>query len=182
MQKLGTGTEKDVSGAYPGLVFGDGAFWNDRYYVTGAGEPLKLYRLDPATARLTFEAAAPKPQTYGYPGAIPVVSAAGDTNGIVWVLDNRRYCTPGSQGCGPTVLRAYDALTLRELWHSPLSGPDPGGYAVKFTVPNVANGKVYVGTRGNNTGGVYGSTSISGELDVFGLKPGSYGLTPVKPP
>jgi hypothetical protein len=28
---------------------------------------------------------------------------------------------------------------------------------------------VYVGTRGNNTGGVYGSTSISGELDVYGL-------------
>jgi hypothetical protein len=30
---------------------------------------------------------------------------------------------------------------------------------------------VYVGTRGNNTGGVYGSTSVSGELDVYGLKP-----------
>jgi hypothetical protein len=28
-----------------------------------------------------------------------------------------------------------------------------------------------VGTRGNNTGGVYGSTSISGELDVYGMKP-----------
>jgi hypothetical protein len=28
-----------------------------------------------------------------------------------------------------------------------------------------------VGTRGNNTGGAYGSTSVSGELDVYGLKP-----------
>ena len=35
----------------------------------------------------------------------------------------------------------------------------------------VANGRVYVGTRGNNTGGVYGSTPISGELDVYGLEP-----------
>jgi hypothetical protein len=32
------------------------------------------------------------------------------------------------------------------------------------------NGKVYIGTRGNNTGGVYGSSTVSGELDVYGLK------------
>jgi hypothetical protein len=41
----------------------------------------------------------------------------------------------------------------------------------------VANGKVYVGTRGNNTGGVYGSSSVPGELDVYGLKP-ELGSTP----
>lgn len=171
LQKLGTGIEKDVSGAYPGLIFGEGALWDDRYYVTGAGEPLKVYRLDPSTARLSFEGAATEPVAYGYPGATPAISAMGDSNGIVWVLDNRRYCTPGSQGCGPTVLRAYDAATLRQLWSSPLSGPDAAGNAVKFTVPTIANGKVYVGTRGNNTGGVYGTTSVSGELDVYGLEP-----------
>ncbi len=170
-QELATGAEKNVSGSYPGLIFGEGAFWNDRYYVTGAGEPLKVYRLDPTTARLTYEAAASKPHAFGYPGATPAVSSMGDKNGIVWVLDNRRYCTPGAQGCGPTVLRAYDAMTLHELWRSPLSGSGAAGNAVKFTVPTVANGRVYVGTRGNNTGGVYGSTSISGELDVYGLEP-----------
>lgn len=78
---------------------------------------------------------------------------------------------PDRQGCGPTVLRAYDAVTLHEIWSSPLSGPDAAGNAVKFTVPTIANGRVYIGTRGNNTGGTYGSTGISGELDVYGLKP-----------
>jgi hypothetical protein len=171
VQMLGTGTESGLSGATPGLIFGEGAFWDGRYYVTGAGEPLKAYRLDPATAHLSFEVAASRPAAYGYPGATPAVSALGNRNGIVWVLDDRTYCTPASQGCGPAVLRAYNARSLRELWSSPRSGPDAPGNAVKFTVPTIANGRVYIGTRGNNTGGLHGSTSVSGELDVYGLKP-----------
>ena len=35
----------------------------------------------------------------------------------------------------------------------------------------IAGGSYHVGTRGNNTGGIYGSTSVSGELEVYGLKP-----------
>jgi outer membrane protein assembly factor BamB len=171
LQMLRTGTETGLSGATPGLIFGEGAWWDGRYYVTGAGEPLQTYRLDPASAHLRFLAAASRPTAFGYPGAIPAISSRADAHGIVWVLDDRSYCTPASQGCGPAVLRAYDANSLRELWSSPRSGPGAAGNAVKFTVPTIANGKVYVGTRGNNTGGRYGSTSISGELDVFGLEP-----------
>ncbi len=80
-------------------------------------------------------------------------------------MDNALYCTNQSPGCGPTVLHAYDATNLaNELWNSAASGTDNAGDAVKYTVPTIANGKVYVGTRGNN------GTS-PGELDIYALKP-----------
>ena len=40
---------------------------------------------------------------------------------------------------------------------------------MKFTVPTVANGKVYIGTRGNDD--TKGSGTVFGEIDVYGLEP-----------
>jgi len=40
---------------------------------------------------------------------------------------------------------------------------------VKFTVPTVANGKVYIGTRGNDD--TLGNGTTFGEVDVYGLLP-----------
>lgn len=172
-QEIKAGAETDLSGPNPGVIFAVGAFWKDEYFLAGAGGPLQAYRLDPATARLSLAATAARPAGgFGYPGGTPSVSARGDADGVVWVLDTRRYCTAASQGCGPAVLHAYDATDLHELWNSSLSRADAAGHAVKFAVPTIADGKVYVGTRGNNTGGRFGSSSVSGELDVYGLKPG----------
>jgi uncharacterized protein with LGFP repeats len=92
-------------------------------------------------------------------------------NGIVWTLDTSQYCTSIAPGCGPAVLIANDATNVAtQIWSSAGSASDAAGYAVKFAVPTVANGKVYVATRGNNIGGTLGSSSIAGELDVYGLK------------
>lgn len=174
-QQISLGTEGSYSGSGPppGVLWGVGALWNDYYYIAGAGEPLVAYRLDSSSAKLSLAATAASPgKGFGFPGSTPSISASGSTNGVVWALDNSPYCTNGSLGCGPAVLHAYDASNVaQELWNSSWSSADRAGYAVKFVVPTVANGKVYVATRGNNIGGPYGSTSASGELDVYGLKP-----------
>jgi hypothetical protein len=153
-------------------IFATGAFWNNNFYIAGSGGPLTSYSFNSSTNLFNTSIASQSSSSYGFPGSSPSVSATGTSNGIVWALDNANYCTNQSPGCGPAVLHAYDATTLTtDLWNSSMVAGDKAGNAVKFTVPTVANGKVYVGTRGNNTGGATGSTSVSGELDVYGLKP-----------
>lgn len=90
-------------------------------------------------------------------GTSPVVSSNRTANGIVWALEYLH--DPDHQpAMKPFVLHAFDANTLAELY-SPAQTPsrDTTGPAVKFQVPMVANGKVYVAT--------------STELDVYGLCP-----------
>jgi hypothetical protein len=155
------------------VIFSAGAFWNDYLYIAGARQPLAAYRLSTSTAQFRLVTSTKVPSGgFGFPGSTPSVSAMGTANGVVWILDNSQYCTFASPGCGPAVLHAYDATNVAtELWNSSMARADAAGNAVKFVVPTVANGKVYVATRGNNTGGVHGSTSVSGELDVYGLQP-----------
>lgn len=156
----------------PNPIFATGAFWNFNFYLATIGASLQAYSLSSSTAKLTLSPNATS-TTFGYPGATPSVSSMPDnTNGIVWALDNSQFCTPQSPGCGPAVLHAYDAGNLAtEFWNSTQGTGNSAGNAIKFTVPTVANGRVYIGTRGNNAGGADSSTSIPGELDVYGILP-----------
>jgi hypothetical protein len=161
-------------------IFSTGAFWNNTYYLAAAGSALLAFPFD--TTALTFSTTAitaaggttyKSVEPYGFPGSTPSISASGAaSNGLVWALSTSTYCTNESSGCGPAILRAYDAGNLgNEVWNSKLVTGDAAGNAVKFTVPTVANGKVYVGTRGNNSGGADGAPgAIDGQLDVYGLK------------
>jgi hypothetical protein len=150
-------------------IFATPAFWNNTLFIAPVSQALLAYAFDPSIDKLSpATPTSQSPTQYGFPGATPSVSASGSSsNGIVWAINSSRL----GAYAGPAVLHAYDATNLaHELWNSSTNPADAAGYAVRFTVPTVANGKVYVGTRGNNTGGVYGSTTISGELDVYGLK------------
>ena len=153
--------------AIGGGIFATPAFWQNTLYIAGTGTKLQAYSLNPATGVFTTTPASQSASTYGFPGATPSVSSSGATNGIIWVIDSHSYCTAQSNSCGPAILHAYDATNLAsELWNSSQVAADKAGNAVKFVVPTVANGKVYIGTRGSDTtnGGI-------GELDVYGLKP-----------
>jgi hypothetical protein len=151
-------------------IFATGAFWNNNLYLGGLNGPLTAFQLN--TTNANFTQSSVSTHVYGFPGTTPSASSAATQNGIVWALDTNKYCTHQSSGCGPAVLYAYDAGNIAtELWDSGLASGDAAGYSVKFMVPTIANGKVYVGTRGNNAGGADSSTTIPGELDIYGLKP-----------
>ncbi|MBS0578991.1 MAG: putative Ig domain-containing protein [Proteobacteria bacterium] len=155
--------------------FSTGAFWNNTLYISPVNTPLLAYTFDP-TAKLFSPTLAMQSDPnfkFGFPGATASISASSaSTDGIVWAINSSAYCTAQSGACGPAQLFAFSAAALgTTLWNSTTIGSDAAGNAVKFTVPTVANGKVYVGTRGDNRGDPSGSTAKAGELDVYGLKP-----------
>ena len=132
--------------ALSGPLFSTPAVWQDKIYVGALRSSVKCYRITAGHLTLTSEA----PGTFGYPGTTPVVSSNGNSNGIVWALQVDQH------GSGPAILHAYDANDVsHELYNSDQAGDrDQAGTAVKFTVPSVVNGKVYVGGGGQLT--VYG--------------------------
>jgi hypothetical protein len=126
------------------------AFWQNTIYFLGVNNVLQAYQMSGGLLPTTPTSQAST--VFGFPGATPSVSANGSANGIVWALDNSAFSSSG-----PAVLHAYDATNVAtELWNSSqaANSRDQGGPAVKFTVPSVANGKVYVGGQSQLT--VYG--------------------------
>jgi hypothetical protein len=130
------------------------AYFNGTIFFTGAGlptasnpgggDPLKAYTLAGGKLITTPTVA---PSLFTYPGATPSISANGATSGIVWVVDNNSSAA---------ILRAYNASNItQQLYDSNQAGDrDVGGPGVKFAVPTVAGGRVYIGGGGTLT--VYG--------------------------
>jgi len=135
---------QQVDGAVSPSTRSTDAYFNAKLYVADVG-PLKAFSI--ADARLSTAPTSVSAASFGYPGGSPVISADGNSNGIVWAIDN----------LSPAVLYAFDATNLtNELYDSNQAahGRDHFAAGVKFTVPTVADGKVFVGSK---TGvGVFG--------------------------
>jgi hypothetical protein len=131
-------------------IFATPAFWQNNLYLAGVNGHVKAFAFNPTSGTFTIAPSSQSPGAFGFPGSTPSISSQGTSNGIVWATER----VSGSS----SVLHAYDATNLNnELWNSNTVSGDKAGQSVKFTVPTVANGKVYVGT--------------AGEISVYGLSP-----------
>ncbi len=120
-----------VNGALDTPAYFNGNF----YYVGGYGDVAKMFSVSGGTFAGPVSQSA---DSYQFPGSTPSISANGAANGVVWDIDH-----------GSNQLRAYAADSYAtELYTSAQAtgNRDNLGSSVKFTVPTVLNGKVYVGT------------------------------------
>jgi hypothetical protein len=124
-----------------GGVWGAPAYFNGSIYYGGVGDYIKAFGVN-GDNTLTTSPTSHSPEAFGYPGPTSDISANGSSGGIAWAIDNTGY---GSQS--PAVLHAYDATNLaNELYNSTESGTrDQAAGAVKFTVPTISDGQVYIG-------------------------------------
>jgi hypothetical protein len=128
------------------------AYFNGTIYWT-SGYDEHAYALA-INADGTLSVISQTASTFGYLPGSAVVSANGTTAGIAWLMDRNA-----------NAIRAYDAGTLgTELWDSDqrAGGADAVGAVVKFAVPTVANGQVYVGTLDGLV--VYGLASSANQV------------------
>jgi hypothetical protein len=134
--------------------------WNNTLFIAGRDGPVNAYALNTSTGLFNPIPVSHSNAIFPGRGATVSVSSNGNSHGVVWATDTSQYGGLSTFGTGPAVLHAYDATNLgRELWNSAQAAGnrDQAGNAVKFTVPTIANGKVYIGS--------------STEIDVYGLLP-----------
>jgi hypothetical protein len=116
------------------------AYWNGHVYFWGKGDYLKSFSI--GNGVLSANPTSTGTQYSGFPGSVPTVSANGTSNGIVWDIRTDNYASQGTE-----ILYAFDASNVANLLYSSgqnVARDNPGG-SVKFAVPTITNGKVYVG-------------------------------------
>jgi hypothetical protein len=116
-------------------IYGNVSYWNGNIYVGPANSPLKQYAF--TNGLPTSTPVAQSGTSSSLRGMNTVVSANGNTNGIVWAYEK-------SANGGQAILHAYDATNIgRELWNSNMAGArDALPVATAFGVPVVVNGRV----------------------------------------
>lgn len=146
-------------------IWGMPAFFNNTMYIWGKNDVLKTFSM--SAGKFPTTASTKGPTTVGFPSPTPVISSNSGANPIVWSLETDNF----SSGTN-AVLRASDATNIgNTLYSSSTNSNDNPGGAVKFNVPTVANGKVYVGAT--NQLSIYGLTNGQSPTATPVLNPGA---------
>jgi hypothetical protein len=163
----GYNTTDQVVQSIPNAVGNNGAwsapaYWNGNVYYWGKNDYLKSFPLVNGQLSTTPTESVELSQ---YPGSTPLISANGNTQGIVWTINADAYASGG-----PAILEAHDASNVATTLYSSATNAtrDTAGPASHFSLPTIANGMVYVGTQN--------------QLDVYGLLTGTQTSTPVISP
>jgi uncharacterized protein (TIGR03437 family) len=114
-------------------TFGMAAYFNGSIYIGPKQSPMLAFKVSGAS--LAASPWAQTSDTNGYPGATPSISSNGTKNGIVWIV------TTDDDG----KLLAYDASNLNKLYDSDAQTADQLPSNTEFSVPTIADGKVYAG-------------------------------------
>jgi hypothetical protein len=134
-----------------GGVFGSMAYWNHNLYVLSNSSNDAVRQFTMQNGRLALKAASGS----RLPAicATPTISANGLRDGVLWVLHSRAWNADDTNA----VLFAFDALDTSRLLYASEQNPsrDRAGVALRFNIPIIANGHVYVGAKR--------------EVDVYGL-------------
>jgi hypothetical protein len=135
---------------FEGGNFSSPVYFNGSVYFAAIQNPLDAFQL--SNGLLSTNPTSQSSDTYGERGGTMAISANGTANGILWTLQSTGTATPG-------LLHAYNPANLsNEFYNSSLAGTrDTLDIWWKFSVPLVANGKVFV--------------SSMSQLTVYGLLP-----------
>ena len=177
-----------TSTPYRGHVIHNGmAFWRRSFpgapkapylYVIPQGAMSQYPLCDSASASNPVCSTLVRKTIANFPyGATPTISAASSiaASAIVWAAAESGQAQPTGcssdpePGCGGT-LEAFDAVTLKSLYSNHTCvNRDAIAPTVKFSVPTVANGNVYVGTHAVDDDG---NPLPGGMLYILGLNAG----------
>ncbi|MGC1295377.1 MAG: pyrrolo-quinoline quinone, partial [Alloacidobacterium sp.] len=124
-----------------GGIYGSMAYWNHHVYVLSDGDALRDYEV--INGRLIPKAASSF--KFADNSATPVISANGDKDGVVWVVSSKGW----NSADRTAVLHACDAANVaHELYNTNQNAArDKAGMALRFNIPTIVNGHVYVGAK-----------------------------------
>ncbi len=155
--KFQEGADNQIVQSVKGLkdAYGATAYWNGHIFFTDRSDTTRDFAIE--NGQLVMKGVTAKMSS---PGATPIVSANRAKDAILWVLSTKEWNE--SHMDRPAVLHAYDAKDItHELYNSEQTNErDRADMTVRFAIPTIADGRVFIGTRGR--------------LDVYGLlKPSS---------